>query len=335
VEALAGADPVVRIETPSIVTWKRSLLGVLKGIALTALVLLVWRLGQHGLRLARWECLPAVYQQWTGDRSVEVEAIRQGEPVRFQVTVAPSVLYQAVDTLRIGLDPADPGRAVAMDFANLWRRLVNPLAFLVVAIVAHLNLARAPWGEDRTWSEGVWVPTPTGSDPSTAESNAVVLRETGALKRYQLVVLVVFAALSAGSAYGVLRGESLFATVGFILSTGVTCILAGILMSSRTLRLLVGEAGLVECTCFGARRVPWAEIHAIRRRNLNAKAQRDYARSDITPFQKGASRPATVFVDFIVDNEGREILSLADGMEPMDAFRALRQRIEGRSHHGG
>lgn len=326
---------MARFPTAGIRTWKRTLLGVLKAVALMASVLLVWRLGQHGLRLARWECLPAVYQQWTGDRSVEVEAIRQGEPVRFQVAVAPSVLYRAVDTLTIALDPADPGRAVAMDFANLWRRLVNPLAFLIVAIVVHLNLARAPWGEDRTWSKGAWVPTPPGSDPSTAESNAVVLRETRALKRYQLVVLVVFAALSAGSAYGVLRGESLFATVGFILSTGVTCILAGILMSSQTLRLLVGDTGLAECTCFGVRRVPWAEIHAIRRRNLNEKAQRDYARSDITPFQKGASRPATVFVDFIVDAAGREILSLADGMEPMEGFRALRQRIERRSRSAG
>ena len=334
-EALAGAAAVARLPTAGILTWKRTLLGVLKVVVLTASVLLLWRLVQHGVRLARWECLPAVYQRWTGDRSVEVEAIRQGEPVRFEVAVTPSVLYRAVDTLTIALDPADPGRAVAMDFANLWRRLVNPLVFFVVAMLVHLNLARAPWGEDRTWSKGGWVPTPRESIPSTAEANAVELRETRALKRYQMVVLAVFAALSAGSGYGVIRGESLVATVGFILSTGVTCILAGVLMSSRTLRLLVGEAGLTECTCFGARRVPWSEIHGIRRRNLNEKAQRDYARSDITPFQKGASRPATVFVDFIVDAAGREILSLADGMEPMEAFRALRQRIERRSQSGG
>lgn len=311
-----------------VLTWNQRLLGTLTVIGWASVLLLVWRLAGHTYRLARWECLPAVYQQWTGNRSVEVEAIRQGVPVRFHVAVSPSVLYRAVDSISIALDPSDPTRAVAMDFANLWRRLLNPLCFLVVAWIAHLNLARVNWGQDRTWSEGAWLPTPPGEIAASTDSKAVVLRETRSVQRYQIFVLGLFAACALGSAYGVVRGDSLFATLGFVLSTGVTFVLAGILVSSRTRRLVVSDEGLRDVSFFGTQRVPWSEMREIRRRNLNEKAQRDYARSDITPFQKGASRPTTVYVDFIVDAKGREILALPDRMEPEDAFRSLRERID-------
>lgn len=311
-----------------VLTWNQRMLGALTVIGWASALLLAGRLAVHAYRLARWECLPAVYQQWTGNRSVEVEAIRQGVPVRFQVAVAPSVLYQAVDPIVIALDPSDPTHAVAMDFANLWRRLLNPLCFLVVAWIARLNLAKVNWGQDRTWSEGAWLPTPPGAIDAREDSQAVVLRETRMVQRYQILVLGLFGACALGGAYGVVRGDSLFATVGFILSTAVTLVLAGILVSSRTRRLVVSDEGLRDVSFFGTQRVPWSEMREIRRRNLNEKAQRDYARSDITPFQKGASRPATVYVDFIVDAKGREILALPDRMDPQEAFRALRERID-------
>ncbi|MCC6234638.1 MAG: hypothetical protein IT580_18490, partial [Verrucomicrobiales bacterium] len=45
---------------------------------------------------------------------------------------------------------------------------------------------------------------------------------------------------------------------------------------------------VTEQTFFGAKRIPWTEIHSIQTRNISEKGQRDYDGSDITHFQKGS-----------------------------------------------
>jgi len=271
--------------------------------------------------------------QYVGERIIEVEFTRDGEPVRRQVEVSSSAQYRAVESLKIALDPADPTRAVAINIWNFWRRLINPLAFLIVAVVVLMNLANAPWGQDRTWANGAWTLTQAGTAPATSEPNASTLREGKVLQRFQVIGLVAFGALAVGSTYGILRHDAGVPTIGFILSVGMAGIMAGIVIHSRTLQLVMTDAGLTQQTFFGIQRVPGSEIASIQTRNINEKGQRDYAASTTTRFQTGASSPPTVNVDFVVDADGREILPLADQMEPA-AFLALRTKIRPRSVGG-
>lgn len=313
--------------TGDIFQWKSGLQMLLGSIIVASLFTLATRLTLHTLRWTRWDRIEGVYQNWHGPRAIEIETRREDTTNRLLVPVAPGIGYGAADTVRVAMHPTDPGRIAPLDFANLWRNLLNPAAFLVVALVAWINLAPAAWGQDRTWSEGRWIPTPPGAPSPESETNAVALRPSRALQRYPLVVLALFALFTVGATIALVRDGPGMATLTFLICLGATAILAGIVADSRTLRLIVGNSGLTELTFFGAKRVPWSEIHSIQARNLNEKGQRDYDRSDIARFQKGASRPPTILVDFIVDAQQREILSLHEAMDPPAAYRALRARL--------
>lgn len=66
---------------------------------------------------------------------MEIETRREDTTNRLLVPVAPGIGYGAADTVRVAMHPTDPGRIAPLDFANLWRNLLNPAAFLVVALV--------------------------------------------------------------------------------------------------------------------------------------------------------------------------------------------------------
>jgi hypothetical protein len=310
-----------------ILQWKSGLQILLGSVIAASLVMLATRLALHATRWSRWDRLEGVYQNWHGPRAIEVEAVHQGTPMRFMVPVAPRIPYSAAETVAIAVHPSTPGRIVPLDFANLWRNLLNPAAFLVAALVAWINLAPAAWGQDRTWSGGRWVPTPPGAPSPGSETNAVALRPSRTLQRYPLVVLALFTVFTVGATLTLVRDGPGMPTLTFLICLGATAVLAGIVVDSRTLRLITSDTGLTELTFFGAKRVAWSEIDSIRSRNLNEKAQQDYDRSDVTRFQKGASRPPTIRVDFIVDAQQREILSLHEAMDPPAAYRALRARL--------
>lgn len=310
-----------------ILQWKSGLQMLLGSIIVASLFTLATRLTLHTLRWTRWDRIEGVYQNWHGPRAIEIEINREDTPNRLLVPVAPRIPYAAAETVSIAIHPTDPGRIVPLDFANLWRNLLNPAAFLIAALVAWINLVPAAWGQDRTWSGGRWIPTPPGAAFPGSEPNAVSLRPSRALQRYPLVVLALFAVFTVGATLTLIRDGPGMATLTFLICLGATAILAGIVLDSRTLRLITSDTHLTEVTFFGAKRVPWSDIDSIRARNLNAKAQQDYDRSDITRHQKGASRPPTIMVDFVVDAQQREILSLHEAMDPPAAYRALRARL--------
>jgi hypothetical protein len=85
-------------------------------------------------------------------------------------------------------------------------------------------------------------------------------------------------------------------------------------------------AGLEERSIFGRRRVPWDEIGGLEFQDVRARIQK---------YQDWRTRSSSTLpridVWAVKDRNGREVLSLPDGMVPGDAFRKIREQIERRA----
>jgi hypothetical protein len=112
-----------------------------------------------------------------------------------------------------------------------------------------------------------------------------------------------------------------------LLVLAALCALAAITaVESWSRQIVHDDAGLSDTTFFGAKRVPWIAIAAVRRENINAEAQASHDRAR----NRKGSRPQTIWVQRLLDAEGRQILSFGDNLVPQERFTALLERAGGR-----
>ncbi|MFM7786219.1 MAG: DUF3592 domain-containing protein, partial [Gammaproteobacteria bacterium] len=118
-----------------------------------------------------------------------------------------------------------------------------------------------------------------------------------------------------------------FAPAVFIGLLGVAVFAVTLLVENRTRMVAFDANGFSETTFFGARRVPWPAVQTVERRNVN-KAEQDAYDNKRIGDRKG-SRAKTAWAWEFFDSEGREIISLGEGMRPESAFERFVARARG------
>lgn len=226
-------------------------------------------------------------------------------------------------------DPANPAQVMLLDKPLMWHRLAGAVAALLVLGVWTVLLLRAGWGQDLSWASGSWIVTPDLGIPAGGQSTAEDrFREPSSLTGH-LVFLAMVVVATGNALRWVWQSSSFpdFAPAVFIGLLGVAVFAVTLLVENRTRRVAFDANGFSETTFFGARRVPWPAVQTVERRNVNKADQDAYDNKPIGD-RKG-SRPQTAWAWEFFDSEGREIISLGDGMRPESAFERFVARARG------
>jgi len=202
---------------------------------------------------------------------------------------------------------------------DLWNETLGYAIFGLALLGGAWLVSRTHWGLDTVWSGGAW----TRAAAAVETAPDLEVREPGESWKanlfYGCVLGLPFglSALLTGGEWTAAR--AFWAALGFGLFLWM--IQSAVENYSRTVRL--SGAGLEERSFFGRRRIPWEEIGGLEFQDVREQIQRHQdwrtRRSSTLPH---------IDVWAVKDRDGREVFSLPAGMQPDDAFRKMRERIQ-------
>jgi hypothetical protein len=223
-------------------------------------------------------------------------------------------------------DPANPARVALHAPIAAWLPVaVNLICAFVLLLLARWVLGN-PWGEDINWVNGAWVATDTlGTPPGARAEAAQVLHETRGSRLMPLFWSALFGGLLLSGWLQMPAVRPFYAPLPFLLVGALFTLALYALVEAWTRQLGFDDSGIAETTFFGARRVAWAEIGRVQRRNLSEEAQQRWDRER----KRSGSRPQTVYVQELLDANGSVIFKLSEELAPRERYAALLARAAG------
>lgn len=225
-------------------------------------------------------------------------------------------------------NPANPAE-IALRGPVPWLGVLTNAASGLMLLAICILLMRSGWGQDLLWADGAWIETPVTSLPP-GEQATIEQRFGAAGGISSLLILLLLGGVVLFSVY-----RSVTDSPGWSQALPVviaTLAFGGYLLSgvieSRTLGVAFDQNGFVATSFFGAKRVPWSAVGNALRRNISEVEQLEYDRKRVSQ-RRGMSRPKSIWVQVIVDPQGREILSLPEDLQPALAFERFIARAMG------
>lgn len=324
------------------------LLVVVMGLLAAWLLLVAWHDASSVIdRNTRWTAHPASVLDTHESGWVQVEVAAQvaagipdvgyvedetpDENGNVRIYAPPQTLIDYADPalLQNPAAPAEIALRGPLPWLGVLTNAVSGLMLLGLCVL----LMRSGWGQDLLWADGTWIETPvTSLPPGERATSEDRFGKQGGPGTLPLMLLLGGAAL-----FGVYRwfadgsanlSQALPIVIATIAFGGY--ILAGIL-ESRTLAVAFDDSGFVSSSFFGSKRVPWSEVGNALRRNISEIEQREYDNKSMSQ-RRGMSRPTSLWVQVIVDPQGREILSLPEDLQPASAFERFIARAMGPGH---
>lgn len=214
--------------------------------------------------------------------------------------------------------PKETGLLQIPELLDHWNETLAFAIFGLAFLGTAWLIGRTDWGLDVVWNGDTWSRVSTTIEAALAFE----VREPGESWKANLIYGCVFG-LPFGVPAFLMEGKWTAARAFWaVVGTGflLWMVQSAAENHSRTLRL--SDAGLVERSCFGSRRIPWEEIgslefHDVREQLLRLK---DF-RSRISP-----SFPH-IDIWSVKDRKGQEVLRIIAGMEPAEDFRNMREQI--------
>ena len=225
-------------------------------------------------------------------------------------------------TARMTGTPKSTGLSRIPELLDLWNETLACAIFGLALLGGAWLISRTHWGVDAVWSGEAWT---RASAAVEAEPDYEVSEPR------ESWIANLFWGCAFGLSFGlppIFMDGKWTAARAFWVSLGLGFFLWMVQSSvencSRTVRM--SGAGLEERSIFGRRRVPWDEIGGLEFQDVRARIQK---------YQDWRTRSSSTLpridVWAVKDRNGREVLSLPDGMVPGDTFRKIREQIERRA----
>ena len=335
------------LEFPRLKIVQRVKLALLLGIAILALSSLyqaVLVTANNLQKLEQWPRQPASIISLAYEREIEVEVVSAfadtlpskhtpeycfshlPDTTCLLVPSHPYAWYSPFDDVELLQNPQHPAELEVLNLSGLWLPVFGYALAMFVLTGAGKWLAGSDWGEDRTWSNGDWIPSESapqrvGFSPIDAEAT----RETGISRKG----IIFWSAMCLGCAGIAIPGLMLDTATdrleALIIITLVFSVLGLVWYSAvRAYSRVIYQdrTGLIDANLFGVKRVPWAAVGNIELVNLNKDAQSQHLRR----FGAGR-RPQDLNVYVVSDKQQRKILHLSQQMTPSATFEALLKRL--------
>ncbi|MBY0375720.1 MAG: PH domain-containing protein [Bryobacteraceae bacterium] len=245
-----------------------------------------------------------------------MKRIRQAAEISIWVAIALLAVFAARDVMEAKEPLADPGLFGSWDFAL--RCAIAGAGLLVGRHWMHRN----HWGEHRIFdAPGEWRAL---RDEELATWRAEIrLSEPDRAWMMVAVWLAVVvwwtpAHWIAGDPYVV--GDLLIETLGGLASAG----LAAYAIATKTRYVTAGPQGVAYGSALGSKRVPWSEIHEVKRLDVRKEVEQTNAR-------RGVGRLGRTVVHQLFSRDGRPLFSIDEDLVPAPATRALIAQLKERA----
>lgn len=330
--------------------FKRILLFAMVAVILTNFYLAVLAIAQNIEMLTQWSRHPAEITSLAYENEIEVPttfadivpdkkvpeycfAYQEGNTCLL-LPNNPYSWFSSFDQVEVLQNPKQPKQVEILSMTGLWLPVAGNALFIILPIAAWRWISRSGWGEDRTWRDGAWVTT--ASTPQRigyGAMDAEPVKETAASRKavvFWNVLFLIIAAIAVPSAVIQMSSDPLQALFFFIAGGGM--LLLALYSAAKTFSRVIYQdsSGLVDCSFFGIKRIPWTAVANVKLVNLNQAAQRRYDRSH----DFSDERPETLNVYVVSDRQEREILRLGETMAPAAAFTALLNRLQRQGNMG-
>ncbi|MBK8250258.1 MAG: hypothetical protein IPK85_23125 [Gemmatimonadetes bacterium] len=224
----------------------------------------------------------------------------------------------------VAVDPARPSHVRLVTWQETtWLLVAKGIWLAVLAWIAR-GVAATRWGRDVTWRDGAWQDTVEWAGGSRAPSVVTSSREANTAVGFWSVAIAACGLATVVWATWNWRAHPIEAGSSALGALALTGLVVFTRVGTRSRRVWGDDAGVVDATMLQVTRVPWVAMASFERVNLARDAQRSYDRRSGTG--KGR-RPADHWTWLLRDAAGTELLRLSDQMEPVGAYRALRDRI--------
>ncbi|WAR43389.1 DUF3592 domain-containing protein [Methylomonas rapida] len=237
---------------------------------------------------------------------------------------SPYLWDDLMDEIEIVQNPQKPDELAFLSFPVLWLPVFGYAGVALICLGFWRWLRQATWGEDVTWMNGAWVPTPAAPQRvGFDEFEPVVIRETGENRKS-----VIFWALLLLLLTGVLLPLALQSLYDDPLQAFL--LIAAVVVVAVLLFYQAGEtfsravyqsrSGLIDSSLFCVKRVPWSAVAALELENVNAMEQ--------TTGRRVSTQSSALDRYVVRDAQGRTILCFSENMQPGNGFRALLKKLE-------
>lgn len=332
-------------ELTFIKTLKATLLVVIGLIALSQVYFGGLQAIENLEKLNTWNRQPAEIASLGNDNEVEVivasefaDAVPDQEKPKYCVArdeatsclllyADPYAWLSVFDQVELLQNPQQPSQLAIGSASGFWLPVLGHcLTLLLLATVWRWLTHYSLWGKDVTWLNGVWIETTTS--PMRIGLNAMdaepITEAPGSRKAviFWLILFTVIAALVVPGFQTDDANDPL--TILYpIAALGMLSLALYTLAKTYSRTIYQERTGLIDSSLFGIKRVPWSAIAEVKRVNLNQDAQRSYDRHH----EFSDTRPDTLNIYKVMDQQGRTILRLSENMSPALAFSALLSRL--------